>query len=164
MKKLPTKLKKLKGTLRKHRVLPDEVSFQLASELPQPPAHFGKIATRVWVSIIPQLQDVGILETVDLPQLEMYCTNVEIYEKCSAIIKKAGLTIVFTNKNGHSYTAEHPALRSMNNAISLCGKLATKFGFDPAARTKVASKKSPVVEIKEPFELAIESSKLKLAK
>lgn len=152
-KRTPTKIKKLQGSVNVTRDLKDEVSFKPIDGIPEPPSYFGEIARREWYDLLPQLKETGVLEHVDLPQLRLYCYNIQVAE-LSAEELKGGLKSIITNKGGYSYEVEHPAVKTMNNAIAIINRIASKFGFDPVARTKVAApKKEP--EKDDPFVSAL---------
>jgi P27 family predicted phage terminase small subunit len=168
MRVTPTSAKKLKGSLNvtkeaKKKGGGEEVSFRVVNNIPAPPRYFGEIAIREWNDLLPSLKTAGTLENVDLPQLRMYCFNIQIVEECSQILADKGYAVTITNKGGHSYETESPAVATMNKALAVVNRIAAKFGFDPASRTKVAVPAKQKDE--DPFESAIKnSSPLKIAK
>ena len=132
----PTALKKLQGTFRKDRSIENEVSFTPVEGIPEPPKYFGDVARREWLTLLPELKEAGTLESVDLVQLRLYCLNIQIAEDCSQILKKEGLTQRI-KKNRVMQDVAHPCLKIMNDAIAIINRIAGRFGFDPASRTKV---------------------------
>ncbi|HQQ81926.1 MAG TPA: phage terminase small subunit P27 family [Cyclobacteriaceae bacterium] len=152
-KRTPTKIKQLQSSVNVTRDLKDEVSFSVPVQFPAP-SYFGPVGRREWNLITAELAAVGLIETVDLAQLRLYCHNIQIAEDCAEQIKKEGMTTTTTNKGGYSYEVEHPAVNTMYKAIQVVTRIAGKFGFDPASRTKVAAPKKKE-EVKDPFEEAV---------
>lgn len=160
-KRTPKSIKKLQGSLNATRDRGQEVSFKPVDGIPAPPEYFGDIARREWFDLLPQLKAAGTLERVDLPQLRLYCYSIQVAEM-SAEKLKDGYTQTITNKGGHSYDVPAPELKTMNDAIGVVTRIASKFGFDPVARMKVAAPKKEE-EKKNPFEAALDGT-LKVAK
>jgi len=157
-RKKPTKQKITEGTFRADRAVENEVSFTPVDGVPDPPDYFGSIAKREWYKLIPEIQKANTLEQVDLPQLVLYCWYIQLITEQSKIIKKEGTTVKITNKGGHSYEVQHPALRTLNEAAEKVIRIASRFGFDPASRTKVGA---PVKQDQDPFKELISEGKVK---
>ncbi len=161
-KKTPTAIKKLQGSLNVTRDKAQEVAFKPVDGIPSPPSYFGDIARREWFDLLPQLKAAKVLERVDLPQLRLYCYSIQVAEEAAEKLKD-GLTDTITNKGGHSYEVPSPYLKAMNDAIGVVTRIASKFGFDPVARMKVAAPKKPE-EAKHPFEAAVDGVPMKAVK
>src|SRR5688500_9317104 len=73
MRKIPTKVKEMQGTLEKSRENPNELEFSRCQGVPEPPAHLDKHGQKIWHSSAQELYGKEILFTTDLPQLETYC-------------------------------------------------------------------------------------------
>ena len=69
----PTALKLLEGN-RGHRTIPDDNPEPEPVDIfPEPPEWLDLIAREEWNERGPQLFDMGVLTTVDLPAFEFYC-------------------------------------------------------------------------------------------
>jgi P27 family predicted phage terminase small subunit len=153
-----SKQKKIEGTFRKDRAVVNEVSFTPVDGVPDPPDYFGSIAKREWYALIPEIQKANSLEQVDLPQLRLYCHYIGIAEEASIILKKEGYTTTTTNKGGHSYEVQHPMLKALNEATEKVIRIAGRFGFDPASRSKVGV---PPKQDADPFQELHKEGKVK---
>lgn len=141
MRKTPTKIKKLQGTLNVTRANPDEVEFKTLDGIPNPPDDITGKARDQWFVSCEQLLAVGLLREVDLPQLIMYCRNFQIQEECAAKIAVEGLTTIITNKGGGSYAVPSPYFKMMNEAGAVISRIAARFGFDPVSSSNVSAPK-----------------------
>lgn len=138
--KKPTKLKKLQGTFRKDRAIANEVEFTPLNTLPRAPRGLNEVARHEWNMLIVELDNAGILNKTDLSQLEQYCYYFGMYRKCQEELGD-DLTSTITNKGGFSYEVVNPLIKVMNDATAITNRIAAKFGFDPASRTRVAAPK-----------------------
>ena len=157
-RKKPTKQKKLEDTFRNDRAVANEVSFSPIDGVPEPPDYFGSIAKREWYNLIPEIQQANTLQKVDIPQLQIYCWNIQLIKEASAILKKEGYTTTITNKGGYSYEVQHPMLKALNEATEKVIRIAGRFGFDPASRTKVGA---PPKEVEDPFKSLMAEGKVR---
>lgn len=157
-RKKPSAIKKLEGTFRKDRAPENEVAFTPVDGIPNPPDYFGAAAIREWYALLPEIKKANTLELVDIPQLEIYCFNIQLIKEFSASLKKEGYTTTITNKGGHSYEVIHPKLKAMNEATAIVSRIAGRFGFDPASRTKVGA---PPKTDEDPFKELMREGKVK---
>jgi len=162
-RRTPKAIKKLQGSVNATRDRGVEVAFAPVDGIPKPPNYFGEIARREWFDLLPQLKTAGTLERVDLPQLRLYCYSIQVAEECAQKLADDGYTETLTNKGGFSYEVPSPALKTMNDAIGVVTRVASKFGFDPVARLKVAAPKKQE-EAKHPFEAAVDGVPMKAVK
>ena len=109
--------------------------------------YVGEIGREEYFTLSEELQKVGLLERTDLAQLHAYCAAVET------------MHIAARNRNNDAKD-----FRLWSEAVDKILRLAAKFGFDPASRTKVAMGKPKEEVTKDPFEQALEGSKMKVAK
>lgn len=137
-KRLPTKLKILKGTQRVDRLNPSEPDP--ANHIPDAPDFLSKDALIEWGRISHELNNLGLLSEIDRAALAIYCQawgRVVKYEK--VIAEKGEL---YKTPNGSIQTS--PALWVVNKAIEQCHKFLTEFGMSPASRSKVSAKKAEI--------------------
>ncbi|NOG69800.1 phage terminase small subunit P27 family [Roseicella sp. DB1501] len=140
----PTALKKLEGTARKDRVLPNEpMPDRLVADAPR---HLSKRAKRVWPDFVTLLNGMGVLTVADAYALEAV---VECYAELAdarAALRKRGSTTYEANGLWKSY----PEVQIVADADRRLKAWLTEFGCTPAARTKVSA--STEKDDKNPFE------------
>lgn len=114
------KLKVLAGTVRPDRQREEGVVFDLVTEFPDPPQHFNTDGMEIWSNLGPQLVAAGVLQIVDLYQLQQLC-----YAWQRHVAKqKAGMPIL---------AAEDNALKS----------LWSEFGMSWNSRQRLANRDKP---------------------
>jgi P27 family predicted phage terminase small subunit len=86
-----------------------------------------------------------MLAETDTSMLLAYCNEVGTYFQCYDILKKGGFT--FSTPNG--FEQQRPEVLIGNKALLNAIKLSDKFGFNPAARTKI---EAPSKKDNDPFD------------
>jgi P27 family predicted phage terminase small subunit len=142
-KRTPTKIKELKGTFRKgesvsSEMQPPEASNELTIGL------INDYANDEWLKVTRILSTLGMLVETDTSVLLAYCNEIGTYFQCCDILKKGGFT--FATPNG--FEQQRPEVLIGNKALQNAIKLSDKFGFNPAARTKI---EAPVKQDKDEF-------------
>ena len=130
--KTPTKIKELQGTARKDRQMKNEMTPEEVDDL-GPVNLINTFADKIWLKLTRNLSAIGMLNEVDQESLMAYCNNMGIYFDCIAKVKSQG------------YLMESPAngliisnyMKIGNDALKIAMTLSDKFGFNPAARTKI---------------------------
>jgi P27 family predicted phage terminase small subunit len=144
-KKKPTALKKLNGTLRKSRVLTDEVQPDLIELYPEPPDILNEEARDEWRLVMPQLVELNIIAKVDMAMFTAYCIECGTYIHAQRVLNEEGM--ITSAANGT--LMQHPMNNIKNAALKNALKIATEFGFTPSSRTSIGA---PKKEVKDPLE------------
>lgn len=134
--KTPTKLKEIKGTLRKARELANEVMPN--PELPAPPDHLGPEALVEWGRISEKLYRLGLLTEIDTSMLAMYCYAYGEHVKISRILKQV-------SEFDHVDAMVDNLIGRNLKWLEKASRLAAEFGMSPSSRSKAkpAEKEKP---------------------
>jgi P27 family predicted phage terminase small subunit len=135
--KQPKELKKIKGTHRKSRDLPNEMAVVPMVSVPMPPEQLPKEAHDYWYRTAAELYALKVLTMLDLDMLQAYCYQLYVMDLAQEELK-AGYTILMHNKGGGVYPVKSPWVGIYNDALSHAKNLAIQFGLTPSARTKIA--------------------------
>lgn len=144
-KKKPTKLKVLEGTFRKDRALENEIEPEPLSLYPDPPDILNEFGRDEWRIVVPQLQSMGILATVDMAMLTAYCLEWGVYMECEDTLRKQGRMTVAANGTEMVHPLDNVKARSFKAALAT----AREFGFTPSSRTGIGG---PKPKEKDPLE------------
>lgn len=135
-KKIPTKLKIVKGTHRHWRENPNEPDYPTA--IPQPPGHLSERAMAEWNEMSQILYDQGLLSIIDKACLAGYCQLYGRWAEAEASLKRTKQLIKTTSGN----IIQNPLIGIANTAYKLMKDSLIEFGMTPASRSKVSAKKS----------------------
>jgi P27 family predicted phage terminase small subunit len=124
--------KKKEGTFRKDRAAPPSAQFSVLSKIPAAPDSFDEIAVKVWNTICGELINLGLMQSIDIFQVEIICNELSIYWKC---MKAMGTQL--TVDTGTGSTKVNPLYTAATSALNNFNRLAKDFGFSPAARLKL---------------------------
>ena len=138
-RKKPTKLKKLQGTDRKDRQPNNEMMPIEVSSLEPSVTLVNKFADDIWIKLTRNLSAIGMLNEIDQELLMAYCNEMGIYFDCMQKVKEEGYLII-SPANGEIIGNY---LKIGNTALANSIKLSDKFGFNPAARTKIEMPSKP---------------------
>jgi len=141
-KKIPDRLKLVKGTLRADRINPDAPEYPL--EIPEPPAFLDEIAVEEWHRVAPDLYDRGLLTKMFVAMLAGYCQSFSMFAHATEGINKHGTMIKTTNGNH----IQSPIVGILNQSKEHVRKFAVEFGLSPASLNKVSAKKPEEVKNK----------------
>lgn len=138
-KKLPTALKKLKGTYRPDREIENEMMPTKLDFAPSPPAFLDAREAMEFESVCSELAELNMLHRTDLSLIAAYCVEITGYIRTSELIKIEGTIINGKNKLGESYAIQNPLMAVKNSYFNNAKAMATQFGLTPSARTKIAA-------------------------
>lgn len=127
----PTAMKKLSGTLRKHRTNPNEPTYpELGAE---PPAFLDQAGRDEWSRLFPMLTDRGLLTAGDAAAFSGYCGQYSIWTAAMEAVKREGLVITLPN----GVLAQNPNLAIATKASKEMRAFLVEFGLTPASRSRV---------------------------
>lgn len=130
--------KALKGTLRKSRIKKNDFRADAITQMPEPPSKFFEDIdiVNIWYKVGNELIDKGVLTFLDLPKFTRYCQLIYVYN-----LHEEQLYDVTTSPQ------DFYKILSINKSLN---ELESKFGLDPASRTKIIiptkAKVSPLLQ------------------
>jgi len=133
MGKKPTAKKKLEGTYREDRAPKNEMQPNKVTDVEKPTALLNEFAETEWLKVTGVLSDLGMLYETDTSILLAYCNEIGKYFQSCQILKEKGF--VFETPKG--FMQARPEVKLANDSLQHATKLSDKFGFNPAARTKI---------------------------
>lgn len=128
----PVARKKLEGTYRKDRDKGPNISYTSITKVPPAPEGFDDVAKGVWNTICAELIKLGMMESIDIYNIQVICKNMSIYWKC---INEMGDQFIVDTGTGSTKT--NPLFTTANQALTMANQLAAKYGFSPTDRMKL---------------------------
>jgi P27 family predicted phage terminase small subunit len=132
---LPTAIKAARGTLRKSQVVPNEMTVQLISDVPEPPHDLTDDAKKTWRNVCEELKRNGLLATVDLELVKAYCNELAMYNEAVKQINENSVLILSPN----GYPMINPWQTIRKQSLKAAMDLGQLFGLTPSARTRIPS-------------------------
>lgn len=146
--RLPSELKRIRGTLRADRHNPNEPKPEIV--LLEPPAHLGAVARGVWEMVAAEMYQLGTLARLDAFVLEAFCQSVATYRQAQQTLDRAA---AIDTINGGLYTRLNNDYIQMSawvigrdRAMDRVVKLANELGLSPTSRTRVSAAPMPVAD------------------
>lgn len=123
------------GSTVSHRPVPEPllVSGRPEMEFREPPAHLPADAKEFWGESIQRLAEVGILDLVDGPALEMLAIQYARARQAGRVVAAEG----HFAPGAAGQIKEHPALKIERDAHTMFLRLASEFALTPVARTRL---------------------------
>ena len=109
------------------------------SEL-RPPTFLNKYGKAQWKRVLEQLVSAGMLAEIDLGTLEAYCSCYGDWREAQSEIKKNGLTMEYTNKQGHTNIIKRPEVDIVQKNLVLMKQYGEQLGLSVKARQKLGIK------------------------
>ncbi len=129
---LPTKIKKITGN-RGKRPLNDSEPAPTPMVDKDPPEYLDTLAASKWRELVPPLEALGILSTVDGLALEALCNSYSLYVQACEKVKEEGLLIMGLNDIPY----QSPYLKIADAQSKIMRGFLQEFGLTPSARTRV---------------------------
>ena len=137
-KKTPTKLKELKGSLRKCREVSNEMQTTNVVSMPQAPSFLNQQGADEWDLVTNELANIKMLNLTDLSILAAYCNEIGIYREIAQELQ-GNFTEQTVDKDGRLRASKiAPKYKVMQNALQNAIKIATQFGFTPSSRASLS--------------------------
>lgn len=115
---------------------------------PKPPEHLSKFAREGWDRLVPELEHLGLLTTLDALSLELAC---EAYAAARSALeemrpkksdgtpdrRKKGLETTDVDLGHSGNSKQSPAFRSFTQASNVFRAWCVEFGLSPSARASL---------------------------
>ncbi len=135
MKRLPTELKKQRGTLRKDRL--NESEPKLPSVIPPIPTWLSEDGQKAFSELSNLLHDMSVLTQADELALTLLCDAYSEYKNAKEIVNQLGATVEIMSREGNSKPTIRPEVQIANQAFVRVFQLLKEFGLTPSSRAKV---------------------------
>ena len=135
MKRLPTEVKKQRGTLRKDRENQSEP--KLTPTKPPIPTWLSKDGQKAFVELSNLLFDMSVLTKADELSLTLLCDSYSEYKKAKEIVNELGSTMEVISREGNSKSVIRPEVQIANQSFVRVFQLLKEFGLTPSSRAKV---------------------------
>jgi len=134
-KRLPTEIKKQRGTLRADRTNPNEP--QLPSMIPPPPTWLNEQGQKAFVELSMLLHDMSVLTQADSMALELLCDAYSEYKLAKEVVNTLGATQDVVSREGHVKSIMRPEVQIANQSFVRVFQMLKEFGLTPSSRAKV---------------------------
>ena len=135
MKRLPTEIKKQRGTLRNDRMNPNEPTAPLS--IPPVPTWLSEDGQKSFIELSKLLHDMSVLTDADELSLTLLCDSYGDYKQAKDVINRLGPTQDVTSREGHTKSIQRPEVLIANQAFTRVFQLLKEFGLTPSSRAKV---------------------------
>ena len=135
MKRLPTELKKQRGTLRKDRV--NENEPKLPSVIPPIPTWLSEDGQKAFSELSNLLHDMSVLTQADELALTLLCDAYSEYKRAKEVVNELGATMEVTSREGNTKSVIRPEVQIANQSFVRVFQLLKEFGLTPSSRAKV---------------------------
>lgn len=135
MKRLPTELKKQRGTLRKDRL--NENEPKLPSVIPPIPTWLSEDGQKAFSELSNLLHDMSVLTQADELALTLLCDAYSEYKNSKEVVNQLGATMEVTSREGNSKSVIRPEVQIANQSFVRVFQLLKEFGLTPSSRAKV---------------------------
>ncbi|CQR75075.1 Phage terminase, small subunit [Sporomusa ovata DSM 2662] len=129
----PIALKILEGNPGKRQLNTNEPTP--VKKAPKCPSWLDTEAKKEWRRLTKQLEDLGLLTTVDMAAFAGYCQAYARWKEAEEFISKHG-TIV---KTPSGYWQQVPQVSIAQTYLKIMNKLCEQFGLTPSARSRIVA-------------------------
>ena len=135
MKRLPTEIKKQRGTLRQDRMNDNEPN--LPCVIPPIPTWLSEDGQKAFSELSTLLHDMSVLTQADELALTLLCDAYSEYKKAKEVVNELGSTMEVTSREGNSKSVIRPEVQIANQSFVRIFQLLKEFGLTPSSRAKV---------------------------
>jgi len=104
-----------------------------SGQRPIAPDWLAPEARKEWDRVVPELVATGALGVIDTVILASYCETYALWREAAREVAVSGLTVVHPNGR----TGANPAAKMMLVLLQEMRRIASEFGFTPAARSRI---------------------------
>lgn len=134
----------MKGRTLANEMRPETIKPQQAVNL-DPPEWLTLAGAHQWRYMVEQLSATGVLSTIDLGVLALFCNEYAVYLQAETALREEGRTVklytqVATVKAVDTNAWHKIKSKALDNLI----KMSTEYGLTPASRTSIGVGGKPV--------------------
>jgi P27 family predicted phage terminase small subunit len=143
----PTYLKLLKGNPGRRPIPKGEPQPKIPETTPEPPPFLSDYAKEEWRRIAPEVHALGLLTAIDLMPFGAYCEAFARWRTAEEALARMASNdpafrgLIVRSKAGTAM--ENPLVYTSRRAAQEMLRVASEFGFTPAARARIAGGGGP---------------------
>ena len=142
-KKLPGKIKELRGTDKsKKSDSPRKEEQELLEKPKKPRGIFPDYALKNWDDIVDRLYQFGLIDKIDGPALIMMVGHLGVAIEALKKLRNEGIT----RQDENNVTRKNPAYQLFRDSSSSFRKYLSEFGLSPAAREDLGIQLSKILK------------------
>lgn len=134
-KPIPTNLKILNGNPGKRPLPQNEPKPQPVA--PKRPTWLTGEGRKMWERLVPRLETLGLITNIDGEAFAAACQCWKTFVDCQKILKKEGLTYIYTNTQGAENEVARPQVAIGQKALDQFKGFCVEFGLTPSSRTRI---------------------------
>jgi len=132
--KLPSNVKKIRGTFRKSREVKNEI---LTRGVPRKPSNMTPGASKYWSMLVNRLSKIGTITIVDDLSIMILAESLNEYFEMIRFLDKNGRVYEFKNSKGEVVNRVRPEVRIANDAWIRIYSLFRQYGLTFQARSGI---------------------------
>lgn len=136
-KPIPSKIIELRGGSRLTHRPPRSGDPRPEPKIPPCPRGLGKVARKEWRRTSKKLYSLGILSTLDLAALSIYCTAWENFLKAGEELAKTGPFI----RGKEGFPVRNPWFRIQGEAVGQLRAMMAELGLSASSRSRIKVEK-----------------------
>jgi P27 family predicted phage terminase small subunit len=137
--RLPTEVKRLRGTLRKDEPLPPEAP----AGVPRPSRALPPDVKREWRRLVRELETLGMTSRVDGLALELGAQALAEVWRLDEFLREHGGSYTVTTKAGGEMVRQRPEVAHRQDAWRRASQVLQQLGLTPVSRAKVDPPAAP---------------------
>jgi P27 family predicted phage terminase small subunit len=142
-KPMPSHLRVITGTFRKHRAPKNEPMPELG--IPPVPPELSDDAKAEWGRVAPDLYRAGLMTHIDRAALAAYCAAYGRWARAERLLRKLGEDGAdgLLTKTAKGNVIQNPLIGIANKAANDMMRFAAEFGMTPSARARISVAPAP---------------------
>jgi len=141
-KNVPTKIKKMQGSLNSSREIKNEMQVSTLNKLPDAPNWLTPLAQIEWRNVTNELLSLQMLHQIDLVLLAAYCNAISLHIEMEQLLMEKGRVNHYYNEDGSlRHSQSKPEVKISNDSLANALKIAVQFGFTPSSRGSISAPK-----------------------
>jgi P27 family predicted phage terminase small subunit len=120
---------------------PVKTGPEFARSAPEAPSWLPEEARAEWDRVVPELDRLGLLKSIDRSSLTSYCLVWHRLVEASKTVQREGMIVEEEMALGRTKLYRHPALLTAEAASKELRAWATEFGLTPSSEQRLGSTK-----------------------
>ena len=113
---------------------------------PTCPAFLSKYGKTTWKSLVPMLDEMGVLSKIDGRTLARYCEEWSRWRDAAKFLQQNGSAYSYTDNDGVTHWKPYPQAREFIQLAESMLRIESHFGLTPSARASLKVRPTETVQ------------------